>query len=93
MACLGLLPAPALAYDWSLSTTETQTFETNDNQWMRNPSPGWSLGSYTTITANGVVLTPTSRLGCQAVIEDPNAEIVVVIPRYTINQVSEAAEE
>jgi ferredoxin, 2Fe-2S len=38
-------------------------------------------------------LTPTSRLGCQAVIEDPNAEIVVVIPRYTINQVSEAAEE
>jgi hypothetical protein len=62
VACLGLLPAPALAYDWSLSTTETQTFETNDNQWMRNPSPGWSLGSYTTITANGVVLTPTSRL-------------------------------
>jgi ferredoxin, 2Fe-2S len=34
-------------------------------------------------------LTATSRLGCQAVIEDPNAEIVVVIPRYTINQVSE----
>jgi len=34
-------------------------------------------------------LTPTSRLGCQAVIEDPNAEIVVVIPKYTINQVSE----
>jgi 2Fe-2S ferredoxin len=35
-------------------------------------------------------LTPTSRLGCQAVIEDPDAEIVVVIPRYTINQVSES---
>src|SRR5262245_9719655 len=32
-------------------------------------------------------LTPTSRLGCQAVIED-DAEIVVVVPRYTINQVS-----
>ena len=31
-------------------------------------------------------LTPTSRLGCQAVIEDPDTEIVVVIPRYTINQ-------
>ena len=31
-------------------------------------------------------LTPTSRLGCQAVIEDPDAEIVVVVPRYTINQ-------
>jgi len=38
-------------------------------------------------------LTPTSRLGCQAVINDPNAEIVIVVPRYTINQVSEAAEE
>ena len=33
-------------------------------------------------------LTPTSRLGCQAVIEDPDAEIVVLIPRYTINQIS-----
>src|SRR5881392_3494200 len=33
-------------------------------------------------------LTPTSRLGCQAVIEDPDAEIVVMIPRYTINQIS-----
>jgi 2Fe-2S ferredoxin len=33
-------------------------------------------------------LTPTSRLGCQAVVEDPDAEIVVVVPRYTINQVS-----
>jgi len=35
-------------------------------------------------------LTPTSRLGCQAAIEDPNAEIVIVIPRYTINQASES---
>ena len=33
-------------------------------------------------------LTPTSRLGCQAVVEDDDAEIVVVIPRYTINQIS-----
>jgi 2Fe-2S ferredoxin len=33
-------------------------------------------------------LTPTSRLGCQAVIDDPDAEIVVQIPRYTINQIS-----
>lgn len=37
-------------------------------------------------------LTSTSRLGCQAVIEDPDAEIVVMIPRYTINQVSESPE-
>jgi 2Fe-2S ferredoxin len=35
-------------------------------------------------------LTLTSRLGCQAVIEDSDADIVVVVPRYTINQVSES---
>jgi len=35
-------------------------------------------------------LSPTSRLGCQAVIEDPNAEIVIVVPRFTINQISES---
>ena len=29
-------------------------------------------------------LTPTSRLGCQAVVED-NAEVTVLIPRFTIN--------
>lgn len=33
-------------------------------------------------------LTPTSRLGCQAVLDDPDAEIVVVVPKYTINQIS-----
>ena len=32
-----------------------------------------------------VGLTPTSRLGCQAVVTDPDAEIVVVVPRYTVN--------
>jgi hypothetical protein len=62
VACLGLWPSAALAYDWSLSTTESQTFELNDNQFMRNPSPGWSLGSYTTVNANAVALTPTSQL-------------------------------
>ncbi|HVA77150.1 MAG TPA: 2Fe-2S iron-sulfur cluster-binding protein [Candidatus Binataceae bacterium] len=36
-------------------------------------------------------LTPTSRLGCQAVVEDPAAEITVVIPKFTINLVSESA--
>ena len=33
-------------------------------------------------------LTSTSRLGCQAVVTDDDAEIVVLIPRYTINQIS-----
>ncbi|HLH76738.1 MAG TPA: 2Fe-2S iron-sulfur cluster-binding protein [Candidatus Binataceae bacterium] len=31
-------------------------------------------------------LTPTSRLGCQAVIQDENADIVILVPRFTINQ-------
>jgi len=35
-----------------------------------------------------VGLTPTSRLGCQAVVENPDAEIVVVVPRHTVNLVS-----
>lgn len=38
-------------------------------------------------------LTPTSRLGCQSVVEDPNAEITVVIPKYTINLTSEEGEQ
>lgn len=33
-------------------------------------------------------LTPTSRLGCQAVLDGNDAEIVVVVPRYTINQIA-----
>jgi len=38
-------------------------------------------------------LTPTSRLGCQAVVEDPDAEITIVVPRFTINLVSESRGE
>lgn len=32
-----------------------------------------------------VGLTPTSRLGCQAVVTDPDAVIEVIVPRYTVN--------
>ena len=32
-----------------------------------------------------VGLTPTSRLGCQAVVTDPDAVIEIVVPRHTIN--------
>jgi hypothetical protein len=61
-ACLGLLPGPALAWDWSLNSTLSQTFELNNNQFMNTQPAGASLGSYSTITANAVALTPTSRL-------------------------------
>lgn len=33
-------------------------------------------------------LTPTSRLGCQAVVTSNDADIVVVIPRHTVNLIS-----
>jgi 2Fe-2S ferredoxin len=32
-----------------------------------------------------VGLTPTSRLGCQAVVTDPDAVIEILVPRYTVN--------
>jgi 2Fe-2S ferredoxin len=32
-----------------------------------------------------VGLTPTSRLGCQAVVLAPDAEIEITIPRFTVN--------
>jgi 2Fe-2S ferredoxin len=38
-------------------------------------------------------LTPTSRLGCQAVVTDANAEITVLIPRFTVNLASESRDE
>ena len=38
-------------------------------------------------------LTPTSRLGCQAVVTDNDAEITVLIPRFTINLASESRDE
>ena len=66
VACLGLAPGPALAWDWSLSSTMSQTFELNDNQFMRNMLAGGTLGSYTTVTANAVALTPTSKLTVDA---------------------------
>ena len=33
-------------------------------------------------------LTPTSRLGCQAIVQDPSARILVRIPRHTVYLVS-----
>jgi ferredoxin, 2Fe-2S len=38
-------------------------------------------------------LTMTSRLGCQAVIEDEDADIEVLVPRFTINQESEGSRD
>jgi hypothetical protein len=61
VGCLTLLPGPALAVDWSLSSTMSEAVELNDNQWMRSMLAGGTLGSYTTVTANALALTATSR--------------------------------
>ena len=61
-ACLSLAPWPALAWDWSLYSTLSETVELNNNQFMNTAPTGGTLGSYTTLSANAVGLTSTSRL-------------------------------
>jgi hypothetical protein len=56
---LGTTPTVALAFDWSLRSTQSETIELNSNQFLRS-SQSPSLGSYSTITANAQARTPTS---------------------------------
>ena len=58
--CFGMAPSVAFADDWSIRTTQTQTVELNDNQFLQ-PSPAASLGSYSTLAANAEARTPTSK--------------------------------
>jgi hypothetical protein len=58
---LGLSPVPALAVDWSLSSTLSETVSASDNQFMRTMLAGGTLASYTTVTANVLARTETSR--------------------------------
>jgi hypothetical protein len=58
--CLGIAPSAAYALDWSLQTTQSESVELNDNQFLRN-SPAASVGSYSTLTANAEARTPTSK--------------------------------
>jgi hypothetical protein len=63
--CLGMAPSAAFALDWSLRTTQIETIELNDNQFLRS-SPAPSVGSYSTITANAEARTAISRFGIDA---------------------------
>jgi hypothetical protein len=58
--CFGILPSAAYAVDWSIQTTQSETVELNDNQFLRT-SPAASLGSYSTLTANAEARTATSK--------------------------------
>jgi hypothetical protein len=57
---LGLSSTAAVAFDWSVRSSISESVELNDNQFLR-ASPAASLGSYTGITANAQARTPTSR--------------------------------
>ena len=66
LACLSLSPAPALAWDWSLDSTISETVSASDNQFMRSMLAGGTLASYTNVTANALARTQTSRLTIDA---------------------------
>src|SRR6185437_16158735 len=61
LLCTIFAPSSALAFDWSLQSTQTQSMELNDNQFLRSMLAGGTLGSYTTLTANAEARTPISR--------------------------------
>jgi hypothetical protein len=59
--CLSISSSRALAADWSLNSSLSETVELNSNQFLRSMLAGGTLGSYSTITANAEARTPTSR--------------------------------
>lgn len=63
--CFGMVPTAAFALDWSLSTTQSQTVELNDNPFLKTPA-GAAVGSYSTITANAEARTPVSKFDFDA---------------------------
>jgi hypothetical protein len=59
--CLSISSSRALAVDWSVNASINETTELNNNQFLRSVNAAPTLGSYTTITADAVARTPTSR--------------------------------
>jgi hypothetical protein len=59
--CFGVAPSAAYAIDWSIQTTQSETVELNDNQFLRTPPVGGSIGSYSTLTANAEARTYDSK--------------------------------
>ncbi len=63
--CFGMAPSLAYALDWSLKSSQIETIELSDNQFLRT-SPAASVGSYSTITANAEAKTATSKFDLDA---------------------------
>jgi hypothetical protein len=59
--CISISSTHAFAVDWSLNSSLSETVELNTNQFLSSPSAGGTLGSYSTITADAVAKTPSSR--------------------------------
>jgi hypothetical protein len=59
--CLSISATRALAVDWSMNSSLSETVELNTNQFLRSALAGGTLGSYSTITANAQARTPNSR--------------------------------
>jgi len=60
LVCAVMSPSTAFATDWALNSTLTETVEANDNPFLRAVAGG-AFDSYSTIAANAVALTPTSK--------------------------------
>lgn len=58
--CAAIMPAAAFAFDWEIKSTQSETVELNDNQFLRNPARP-SVGSYSTLTADAIARTATSK--------------------------------
>src|SRR3977135_1126705 len=56
--CLGV--SPAFATDWALNSTLSESVELNNNPFLRALAAG-TFSSYSTIAANAVARTPTSK--------------------------------
>jgi hypothetical protein len=59
--CFCISSSRALALDWSVNSSLSETVELNSNQFLRSMLAGGTLGSYSTVTANAQARTPTSR--------------------------------
>ena len=60
LVCLAFVPHEANATDWALNSTLSNTVELNSNPFLAT-IPAGTLSSYSTVNANAVALTPTSK--------------------------------
>lgn len=59
--CVCMPSSRALAVDWSVFASLTETTELHDNQFLRSMLAGGSLASYSTVGGRAVATTSTSR--------------------------------